>query len=217
VIDLKYTGRYIFVMKTLPVKKSVRTRQFIIEKSAPIFNKKGIFGTSLSDLTKATGLTKGSIYGNFKDKDELAISVFKYNIGHIESFFSHEMGKAQTLAGKLMVYPKACRKIFKAMIAYGGCPILNTATEADDTHQMLCQLVVKAISRWKQEIVGLIEAGKKKGEIQPDASGTGIAEIIISLFEGGGIMAKVTGEETYMKSTLDHMEKLIDSIIVKTL
>lgn len=47
-------------------RKSERTRQFIIEKVAPIFNRKGYAGTSLSDLTEATGLTKGAIYGNFK-------------------------------------------------------------------------------------------------------------------------------------------------------
>jgi len=48
--------------------KAEQTRRMIIEKAAPIFNKKGYLGTSISDLTKSTGLTKGAIYGNFKDK-----------------------------------------------------------------------------------------------------------------------------------------------------
>jgi TetR/AcrR family transcriptional regulator, transcriptional repressor for nem operon len=201
-------------MKTSTVKKSDRTRQFIIEKAAPVFNKKGIAGTSLTDLTQATGLTKGSIYGNFKDKDDLAVSVFKYNISNIEAFFAHEMGKANTCAEKLLVYPRIYRKIYKLMIDYGGCPILNTATEADDTHQSLCQLVAETVTRWKKQIIELIDLGKQEGEIQADTNPTAISEIIISLFEGGGILAKVTGEETYMKNTLDHMEKLIQSIII---
>lgn len=99
------------------------------------------------------------------------------------------------------------------MIAYGGCPILNTATEADDTHHVLCALVVEAILKWKREIMALIEAGKQSNEIQPDTHAAQLAEIIIALFEGGGILAKVTGEESYMKSTIDHMEKTIKSII----
>ncbi len=48
--------------------KSDRTKQFILEKVAPVFNKNGYFGTSMSDITEATGLTKGAIYGNFKNK-----------------------------------------------------------------------------------------------------------------------------------------------------
>ena len=58
------------------MSKAEKTRQFIIEKTAPIFNKKGFAGTSLSDMTEATGLTKGSIYGNFADKDEVAMAAF---------------------------------------------------------------------------------------------------------------------------------------------
>src|ERR1700722_8888899 len=65
------------------ISKAERTRQFIIEKTAPIFNKKGYAGTSLSDITAATGLTKGSIYGNFADKDEVALAAFDYNIGKL--------------------------------------------------------------------------------------------------------------------------------------
>ncbi|MBL7756118.1 MAG: TetR family transcriptional regulator, partial [Chitinophagaceae bacterium] len=47
--------------------KAERTRQHIIEKAAPFFNKKGYADTSLSDITAATGLTKGAIYGNFEN------------------------------------------------------------------------------------------------------------------------------------------------------
>ena len=47
-------------------KKSAFTKQYIIETVAPVFIKYGYAGTSLSDITKATGLTKGAIYGNFR-------------------------------------------------------------------------------------------------------------------------------------------------------
>ena len=50
------------------MSKADRTKAFITEKTAAIFNKKGYAGTSLTDMTGATGLTKGSIYGNFEDK-----------------------------------------------------------------------------------------------------------------------------------------------------
>ena len=59
--------------------KAERTRNFIIEKTAEIFNRKGYAGTSMSDITEATGLTKGSIYGNFENKEDVALAVFEYN------------------------------------------------------------------------------------------------------------------------------------------
>ena len=50
--------------------KGQQTRQAIVEKAAPLFNKKGFEGTSLSDLMQATGLQKGGIYRHFSGKEE---------------------------------------------------------------------------------------------------------------------------------------------------
>ena len=55
------------------MSKAEKTKQHIIEKTATLFNTKGYISTSLSDITQVTGLTKGSIYGNFENKDEVAI------------------------------------------------------------------------------------------------------------------------------------------------
>ncbi len=41
--------------------KAEITTQFIIDTVAPVFNKFGYAGTSMSDITKATGLTKGAV------------------------------------------------------------------------------------------------------------------------------------------------------------
>ncbi|MFW6333752.1 MAG: TetR family transcriptional regulator, partial [Desulfosalsimonas sp.] len=48
-------------MESYEPTKSERTRRRIIEKAAPVINKKGAAGTSIADLADATGLTKGGI------------------------------------------------------------------------------------------------------------------------------------------------------------
>ena len=51
--------------------KAERTKIFIAEKTAPLFNQKGYAGTSLNDMTDATGLTKGAIYVILRTKTML--------------------------------------------------------------------------------------------------------------------------------------------------
>ena len=198
-------------MKNPTQNKAERTRQFIIEKAAPIFNKKGIAGTSLSDLTKATGLTKGSIYGNFKDKDEVAISVFKYNFDNLTKFLTREIGKENTVIEKLLAIPNSYKKLYTHMIAFGGCPILNTAIEADDTHKTLCKLTTEAIELLKKEISGLLKNGRNSGEIKPCVNAVKTADVIISLIEGGLFLSKLTGEKKYMMNSMEQVENLIQS------
>ena len=68
------------------MSKADRTKQYIIEKTACIFNTKGYAGTSINDLIAATGLTKGSIYGNFENKDQVALAAFDYNFERLVAY-----------------------------------------------------------------------------------------------------------------------------------
>ena len=93
--------------------KAERTRSFIIESTAEIFNKKGYAGTSLSDLTEATGLTKGSIYGNFENKEDVALAVFDYNHSRILHRTRSLVEEAKTFHDKLMVYATVYKRLIR--------------------------------------------------------------------------------------------------------
>jgi TetR/AcrR family transcriptional repressor of nem operon len=83
------------------MSKAEHTKAFIIEKVAPVFNKKGYAGTSLSDMTAATGLTKGSIYGNFENKDEVAVAVYEYNARRLSEAQKDFVALASSVFGKV--------------------------------------------------------------------------------------------------------------------
>jgi AcrR family transcriptional regulator len=199
-------------MENSPQTKSERTRRFIIEKAAPVFNKKGIVGTTLADLTEATGLTKGGIYGNFKDKDAVAVAVFQYHVDNLTAFLTGEIGRETTSIGKLLAIPKAYRKLHKHIMAYGGCPILNTAAEADDTHQILRKMAVAAIESMKTTIKSLIKTGQGEKAIRVDADPEAIANVMLALIEGGALLSKASERDAYMTHCLDHMEQVIHGI-----
>ena len=132
--------------------KAERTRQFIIEKTAPIFNCKGYCGTSMNDLIKATGLTKGSIYGNFENKDEVALAAFDHNYSLIVAYLRKQIEARPNMIDRLLVYPETYRNFLNLPILKAGCPILNTATEADDTHPLLRKKAIAALGFWKKAI-----------------------------------------------------------------
>src|ERR1041385_2015709 len=112
--------------------KAERTREFIVEKTAPLFNRKGYAGTSMSDLTETTGLTKGAIYGNFENKDEVALAAFDYNLGRMRQRVVAAQSENPTALGKLHAYVNVYRKgLFNPTLS-AGCPIINAGVEADD-------------------------------------------------------------------------------------
>lgn len=189
--------------------KAERTRQFILEKTASIFNMKGYAGTSLSDLTEATGLTKGSIYGNFANKDEVALAAFDYNLSLLNTTRAALMANSSGAVDKLLTMAGFYRADFKSSMIAGGCPILNTAIEADDTHPLLKEKVSKAIKAWKKNIETLVSQGIAQKEIKKSVNADSFATSFIALIEGGIMMSKVTGNRAMLDNCIDHLEKMI--------
>ncbi|MBO9611666.1 MAG: TetR/AcrR family transcriptional regulator [Dyadobacter sp.] len=189
--------------------KAERTRNFIIEKTAEIFNRKGYAGTSMSDITEATGLTKGSIYGNFENKEEVALAVFEYNRSLVFNTVQAELEKAETYFDKLMVYGHVYRDVITSVGNRGGCPILNTAVEADDTNVPLQLCAAKALFSWKKNIVGIIEKGAEAGEFRQGVNAEQMAVSIIALIEGGVMFSKVTNDYGNMDHVLATVQALV--------
>lgn len=191
------------------ITKAEKTKKYIIRKTAPIFNKKGYAGTSISDLTEATGLTKGSIYGNFENKDEVALCAFRHNAESIIRIIDNEITRATAFIDKLLVYPRLYSNIASHIISFGGCPILNTLVESDDTHAELRKEALKIITMWKKMIVSLIGQGKEAGEIRDDADPEKTAEFMISIVEGSVGMTKATGQVSFVMHSMEYLEKAI--------
>jgi TetR/AcrR family transcriptional repressor of nem operon len=196
------------------LSKADRTRQFIIETTASIFNKKGYAGTSLSDLTEATGLTKGSIYGNFENKEEVALAVFDHNYTKMSKAITQHIQRANSYYDKLMVYAKFYHSFMRREYTPGGCPILNTAIEADDTNNLLKDKAASAVLKWKKGIENLITAGIAAGEFREDIDLTTTSLSIIALIEGGVMISKVTDSPANLDRVLQTVEFIISGLRV---
>ena len=191
------------------ISKSDRTKQFIVEQTASVFNEKGYAGTSLTDLETATGLTKGSIYGNFENKDEVALAAFDYNFNRVTLYIKDKILATDNSIQRLLVYPKVYRNFLNIPFLKPGCPILNTSTEADDTHPKLREKASNALEFWKTSIENQITRGIQRGEINNDTNPTEFAVILMSLIEGSIMQAKVTGKPTELRIAMNYLEKLI--------
>jgi len=194
------------------MSKADKTKEYIIERTASIFNTKGYAGTSLSDMTAVTGLTKGGIYGNFKNKDDVALEAFKYNFNVMSNLFSSEMAKRATCREKLFVYPDIVGDFNESRLPKGGCPVLNTAVESDDTHPLLKQQTVFAFNRWKGKIINLLKEGIAAGEFKDDIDIEQVALTILALLEGGIMVRKLTDNQKYIESVMKSLHSYIEGL-----
>ncbi len=196
------------------MSKASRTRQFIIDKSAPVFNTQGYAGTSLKDLTKATGLTKGALYGNFRDKEEIAGAVFQYSMDRVRDAARVKMGKSEKCKEKLLsLLDFYAQYVFNSPIP-GGCPIMNNAVEADDYHSTIRKAVVTEMRKTTTSISELLEQGIKRGEFKRDIKPGELALLFFCSIEGAIVVSRVSSSDVAMKLVVSHCKNIVEQISI---
>lgn len=195
----------------MEVSKAERTKQFVIEKVAPVFNRKGYSDTKLVDLVKATGLSKGSIYGNFKDKDEVALEAFRHNYHWIRNGIIAYMRLPTTAPGKLKAITAYYRDNFSSLAERGGCPLLNTAIDSANVHPTLEKEVAQAFTDYRNMVYDTIEAGKARQEIHAHINSKQYAGLLIMLIEGGIALTKGVKDHSFLMDALDRVDKIIET------
>ena len=196
-------------------KKAERTTAYIIETVAPIFNRHGYIGTSMSDLTEATGLTKGAIYGNFENKEALALSAFEHNRNIL----------LQTIDNKLDIGIEALDKLFSLLSFYkqydvftlplGGCPLLNVGVDAQSNNKLLAAAVKETIKEIEGKIALILENGAKQNEIKLPVPPLQFAKQFFTMIQGAVVMSTMTQDRKYLVNTVTYLEYLVKQELKK--
>ena len=191
--------------------KGDKTKQFIIERSAPIFNRKGYAATSMTDILKATGLAKGGIYGNFSSKDEIAIEAFDYSYNQLKESLRFKIRQEKTSSAKLTAILDFYRNYSLKPHIEGGCPLMNTAIDADDNIPFLKEKAKAALEEMLESLRYLIQSGIDNKEFNKKLDSVRESELFFAKVEGAIMIAKLRDNPKTLNRILDEMKEEINS------
>ncbi len=191
--------------------KAEKTSQFILEKTAPVFNRLGYVGTSLSDITKATGLTKGAIYGNFQSKEHLAIEAFNYAVRNSIGFVSHKINAEKSATNKLKALTSVYKQYYSITLDFGGCPIINMGSDANNQNPILMARVTSVIKKLIKNIQVIIEQGQTDKEFDQEADASAYAKRIYSMIQGSIFTSTMMKDEEHLKQMMIHLDNMIET------
>lgn len=195
--------------------KAERTTQFILETVAPIFNKKGYFGTSMSDLTEATGLTKGSIYGNFENKEQLALEAFNYNVRKVNGLLKKEIGHLESSREKLFALTNFYRGYYAYTGEFGGCPFINVGVDSLHHNTLLAKRSKQVTRQWMDNLEKIIRQGIDNGEFRKSCDPKKIAVLLFGMIEGGIFLTTILDEKHFMQNLMDQADVIINNELLK--
>jgi TetR/AcrR family transcriptional regulator, transcriptional repressor for nem operon len=183
----------------------------ILHRAAEVFNRKGYFGASMSDIMQATGLEKGGIYNYFDSKDDLALEAFDYAVGLVRQEYQAALKDKRDAIDRLRAIIDVFRGMSYGIPVAGGCPVLNTAIESDDTHPVLRDHARRAMDEWCEFVRRTVTKGIERGQIRPEVDAHELASFLIATLEGAIMLTKLFDDPVHMNRAVAYLESYLES------
>ena len=97
----------------------------------------------------------------------------------------------------------------------GGCPLLNTAVDADDGNPILRDHARKALKNWQQRLEALIAEGIRAGEIRRNVDERKVANLIIASLEGALVISRLERNDQALRDARTHLHEYIEGEVRK--
>ena len=188
-----------------------RPRKFEIddalEAAAQTFWKSGYECTSLSTLTKALGLQKGSIYKAFRDKRTLFLMVLERYLDQRLGMMSASLESSASPVEAIRDWGQALRALCLGARGTMGCLAINSMVELAPKD---AEAAAKLKQHWEQ-VEGLLRdvllRGQAVGEVRQDIPAVELARILIRWVAGAAVFVRAGSDE--WDSTFDTLVFLV--------
>lgn len=171
---------------------------------------RGYAATSVDDLTAATGLGKGSLYGAFGDKHGLYLRALDDYIGSaLESI------RAQLRDSRYSAYDRLTRHIraqVKAIVAdksRRGCLMAKSAAELSASDHAVDQAIERAYATWIAELADCISEAQRDGAVDKKQNPQALATTLMAFMRGQEALHKGGAKPAQIKAAAEQMIALI--------
>ncbi len=77
-----------------PDRRRAMTRQHLLDAAAIVFAKRGFHGATIDEIASYAGFTKGAVYSNFKNKDDLFLALLDQRVSREHALMSEALERA---------------------------------------------------------------------------------------------------------------------------
>jgi AcrR family transcriptional regulator len=190
----------------------METRRRIVELAAPVFNRQGYVGASLRDLTGATGLEKGGIYNHFGSKEQLALEAYDFAMSRTTNVLARSQDGATDAVDRLTRMIRAFGTFSRKPAIAGGCPIMNSAIEADRGNPDLRDRAKESMTLWHRLIGRIVKDGIAVGSLASDTEPYALAALLTSSLEGALMLSRLYDDPAYTDRVVDHLVAYVETL-----
>jgi TetR/AcrR family transcriptional regulator, transcriptional repressor for nem operon len=182
----------------------------VVAAARDAFWLRGYAATSVDDLTNATGLGKGSLYGAFGDKHALYLRALDDYIGTaLESVRTQLRDPNYSAYDRLTRHIRAQVKAIAADKSRRGCMMAKGAAELSAVDETVERAVENAYAAWAAELADCIAQAQRDGAIDKKQNPQALATTVLAFMRGQEALHKGGVKPAQLKASAEQMIALI--------
>ncbi|MBU1344296.1 MAG: TetR/AcrR family transcriptional regulator [Proteobacteria bacterium] len=194
-------------------KKGDLTRAIIITKSLPLFAVKGYFNTSVNDILKVTGLTKGGLYAHFDSKESIwyavydkAVVIWRYVLFNNLRSISDPLKRTQVLIERHM------RDYIGFEVFKGGCFFVNSLIEVSGQSESMTNCILKGFESYENLITSWIQDAREKNILVENINPQAIGNFIVTCLYGSAALYSGSRKPEIWENSILQLNFFINSL-----
>jgi TetR/AcrR family transcriptional repressor of nem operon len=189
------------------------TRHHIVEKSMQLFALKGYFNTSIADIVKAAGLTKGGLYGHFRNKEEIWYAVYEECARVWKGvIFNGVRDIPDPLARIARVIDNSLKNYLGGGVFEGGCFLLNSLVDLAGQAPIMSNHVLQGFTSFCALIHKWLQEAKEQGLLKEGLNLPEIANFLVISLNGAAPLYAASKDPAMWQQTRGQLHYYLQTL-----
>ena len=170
----------------------------VLDKVMEVFWQKGYEGTSIQDLTKATGLGRGSLYGAFGDKEQLFLTVLDRYGDIFQAQIVDQLNNPDPY--------QAIEGMFEVMIERmsnpnypRGCLNTNTSVGFGNKSEMIERKIAERLGGLESAIYLVLRKAQAEEKLSSEKDIRALARFLVGVSQGMAVLNKTFADPSVIR------------------
>jgi TetR/AcrR family transcriptional regulator, transcriptional repressor for nem operon len=195
-------------------RPSTSARDRILETTTTLLLERGYGATSIEEICRAAGVTKGGLFYHFDSKDELvSAAVGRFFTGLVSAGEAARAEVGEGAYAALDGYVESLSALIRGPLLARGCLLGAMAIQTTESHPAVWSAARDALREWRAGLVSLIDAAAAE-RAAPVRSGE-LADSLLAAVEGGLLLDRSGASDGAAVAAVDHLRRYLSHLFAE--
>jgi AcrR family transcriptional regulator len=174
-------------------ERAEATRQLLLQSAAHLFDQHGYVGTSISDISRRSGLTSGAVYFHYANKENLARAVVEEHFASWPPLIARISESGAPALEKVVYLSYEVAKAFRDDILVRAGARLWTERKSINAP------LPRPFVGWIDTLAALLAQARDEGDVAPQIDPQAAATVLVCAFFGTHTVSDALDDRTLIE------------------